>query len=462
MNRNSLTLRFRRIAVAGGFLCLLAQPAFSQSTALDFASARVLAHTRSDLLRISGAETAHREHTAESLKSLHGPKVTAEFRHLWGNKDVDLGTKTISTGIPQIPPISVPLQFSQDLYGPRLIGSVELPIYMGGAISAKIAASEASVTESREDERSARDRLDIDLAQKYFGVQLARSVQNLREAMLSEQNEELNRAKRMNQTGSISRIEAMSVAVDRDKAARELIASETDTKIAESDLARLLREDKVTRLTTPLFVLARPIGPLQTWKDKAFAMSPVIRAVRAKRNQADQGLKAAKAAWAPQVYAFAQGNAIKHYLSVTEPDWVAGIGVKFTLWDNKDRNESVASARALVDKATAGIAEASNQIEQAVETAYLRTRQTQDQYNLTLSTLELARENLRLRERAFSEGLATSTEVNEARNKLLSAEIARRVSAYQFVVSWASLNAVCGSSETFTESLSYTDNFIEK
>ena len=447
MNRNSLTLRFRRIAAAGGFLCLLAQPAFSQSTALDFASARVLAHTRSDLLRISGAETAHREHTAESLKSLHGPKVTAEFRHLWGNKDVDLGTKTISTGIPHIPPISVPLQFSQDLYGPRLIGSVELPIYMGGAISAKIAASEASVTESREDERSARDRLDIDLAQKYFGVQLARSVQNLREAMLSEQNEELNRAKRMNQTGSISRIEAMSVAVDRDKAARELIASETDTKIAESDLARLLREDKVTRLTTPLFVLARPIGPLQTWKDKAFAMSPVIRAVRA---------------WAPQVYAFAQGNAIKHYLSVTEPDWVAGIGVKFTLWDNKDRNESVASARALVDKATAGIAEASNQIEQAVETAYLRTRQTQDQYNLTLSTLELARENLRLRERAFSEGLATSTEVNEARNKLLGAEIARRVSAYQFVVSWASLNAVCGSTETFTESLSYNDNFIEK
>lgn len=462
MNSNSLTLRFQRIVAAGGFLCLLAQPAFSQSTALDFASARVLAHSRSDVLRISGAETAHREHTTESLKSLHGPKVTTEFRHLWGNKDVDLGTKTINLAPLPVPSISVPLQFSQDLYGPRLIGTVELPIYMGGAISAKIAASEASVTESREDERSARDRLDIDLAQKYFGVQLARSVQKLREAMLSEQNEELNRAKRMNQTGSISRIEAMSVAVDRDKAARELIASETDTKIAESDLARLLREDKVTRLTTPLFVLARPIGSLQTWKDKAFAMSPVIRAVRAKRNQADQGLKAAKAAWAPQVYAFAQGNAIKHYLSVTEPDWVAGIGVKFTLWDNKDRNESVASARALVDKATAGIAEASNQIEQAVETAYLRTRQTQDQYNLTLSTLELARENLRLRERAFSEGLATSTEVNEARNKLLSAEIARRVSAYQFVVSWASLNAVCGSSETFTESLSYTDNFIEK
>ena len=459
MNSN---LNIKQALAAGCLSTLLAQPGFSQSITLDFASARALAHARSDALRINYAETAHREHTAESLKSLHGPKVTAEFRHLWGSKDVDLGTKSISTGIPNIPPISVPLQFSQDLYGPRLIGSIELPIYMGGAISAKVAASEASVAESREDERTARDKLDVTLTQKYFGVQLARSVQKLRESMLSEQNEELKRANRMNQTGSISRIEAVSVAVDRDKAARELIASETDTKIAESDLARLLREQEVRYLSTPLFVLARPIGNLQTWKDKALAMSPVIRAVRAKRNQADQGLKAAKAAWAPQVYAFAQGNAIKHYLSVTEPDWVAGIGVKITLWDNKDRAESVASARALVDKASAGIAEASNQIEQAVETAYLRTRQTQDQYHLTRSSLELARENLRLRQRAFAEGLATSTEVSDARNKLLGAEIARRVSAYQFVVSWASLNAVCGSSEIFTESLSYNDNFIEK
>ena len=449
--------------VSGLISCLACDVVCAQVAPLDYSSARDLVRDRSDVLRINSSETARREHETESLRSLHGPKVTAEFRHLWGSKDVDLGQKQINLGpgLP-IPPISVPLRFSQDLYGPRVIGSIELPIYMGGAISAKIAASEASVTEAREDEQAARDRLDITLAQKYFGVQLARSVLQLRQSMLDQQNEELRRANRMKQTGSVSRLESMAVAVDRDKSAQELIASETDVKIAENDLMRLLHEETLGKLTTPLFVLSGSVGNLQDWKTKAALGSPALRSIRAKRLQAEQGVKVAKAAWAPQVYAFAQGNAIKHYLSVTEPDWVAGIGVKFTLWDNKDRNESIASARALVDKASAGIQEAQNQIEQAVETAYLRTRQTQDQYLLTLSTLELARENLRLRQRAFEEGLCTAVELSEARTQLLGAEITRRVSAYQFVVSWATLNAVCGTADDFVASFNRKDNFIEK
>ncbi len=455
-----VTPMFKRKLIAfSALLSLASAVSFAQAVTLDFSEARALAHERSDTVKMSASERAHREHEAESYKSLHGPKVTAEFRHLWGQKDVDLGNKQIS--LAGLGSLSVPLTFSQDLYGPRLIGSVELPIYTGGAISAKIAAAQAAATEALEDESATRNQLDVTLAQKYFGVQLARSVENLRRSMLSQQDEEVHRAKRLSETGSISRLENMAVGVNRDKAARELIASETDTRIAEGELKRLLREDSLGKLATPLFVIAGPIGTIQQWQTKAAMGNPVLRAVRAKRTQAEAGLKAAKAAWAPQVYAFAQGNAIKHYLSMTEPDWVAGVGVKITLWDNKDRSESMAAARALVNKATSGIQEAQNQIEQAVETAYLRTLQTQDQYQLTLSTLETARENLRLRKRAFEEGLCTATELNEARTQLLASEIARRISAYQFVVSWASLNAVCGSSDEFIASLSRKDNFVE-
>jgi len=429
---------------------------------LDFTEARMMAHSRSDILKMHASETARREYETESARSLHGPKVTLEFRELWGQKDVDFGTMSVPLGKIGIPSsLNIPLKFSQDLYGPRLTGSVELPLYMGGAIEAKVAASEGSVRESRADEAARRDKLDAELAQRYFGVQLARSVESLRRSMLRQQNEELNRAERFRKTGSLSKVEQMSVAVNRDEAARELLAAQTDTKIAENDLARFMREPSVGRLKNPLFVLSGPIGALSEWKAKAERFSPVFQSVNAKRYQAEQGLKAARAAWAPQVYAFARGNAIKHYLSITEPDWVAGIGVKFTLWDNRDRNASMAAARSVIDKAEAGISEAHNQIEQAVESAYLRTCQTQEQYRLTLSTLELARENLRLRKRAFSEGLSTATELNEARTKLLGAEIARRLAAYRFVVAWASLNAVCGTPDEFVTSIEYKTNFFE-
>ena len=170
---------------------------------------------------------------------------------------------------------------------------------------------------------------------------------------------------------------------------------------------------------------------------------------------------AAKAAWHPQVYAFANYNMIKHYLTIPEPDWIAGIGLKFTLWDNKDRNASIAAANSLVTKAQAAHDEARNRIQTAVQTAYLKSNEAREAYRLTDSTLSLAKENLRLREKGFSEGLSTADEVNDARTKLLAAEIARRVAAYRFVVAWAMLNATCGDMNAFEQSVTRQTNIFE-
>ena len=201
------------------------------------------------------------------------------------------------------------------------------------------------------------------------------------------------------------------------------MTAQTNRRVAESELAGLLREENVGELKTPLFVVTEDIGSLKSWQDKAMGSSPVLKSVVAQRRQAEQGVTAAKAAWHPQVYAFANYNLIKHYLTIPEPDWIAGIGLKFTLWDNKDRNASIAAANSLVTKAQAAHDEASNRIQTAVQTAYLKSNEAREAYRLTDSTLSLAKENLRLREKSFSEGLSTADEVNDARTKLLAAEI---------------------------------------
>ena len=48
--------------------------------------------------------------------------------------------------------------------------------------------------------------------------------------------------------------------------------------------------------------------------------------------------------------------------------------------------------------------------------------------------MALARENLRLRERAFEEGQSVAIDVKEARNSLIRAETGRAQIAYEFVV----------------------------
>ena len=67
-----------------------------------------------------------------------------------------------------------------------------------------------------------------------------------------------------------------------------------------------------------------------------------------------------------------------------------------------------------------------------------------------------------MREKAFSEGLSTANELDDARTRLIGAEIARRVAAYKFVLAWASLHAVAGRMDEFVISASDSSNILEK
>lgn len=442
-------------------LCWALSSGYAQTPALDFSQARQLAHDRVDSIKVEAAETAKREGEAKSARSLHGPKIELDSKQIWGRKTLDYGTVNLGGLIPGLHLSPIDLYHEEDIGGPRAAINAQLPIYMGGAINAKVRAADEAVYESQARTQAQRDTVDTELAQKYFAVQLARSIERLQNEMLHQQELEVRKALRFEKTGTISRLERMAVEVNRDTAKRELLTAQTNRRVAESELAGLLREENVGELKPPLFVVTEDIGTLKSWQDKALGASPVLKSVVAQRRQAEQGVTAAKAAWHPQVYAFANYNMIKHYLTIPEPDWIAGIGLKFTLWDNKDRNASIAAANSLVTKAQAAHDEARNRIQTAVQTAYLKSNEAREAYRLTDSTLSLAKENLRLREKGFSEGLSTADEVNDARTKLLAAEIARRVAAYRFVVAWAMLNAACGDMNAFEQSVTRQTNIFE-
>lgn len=441
--------------------CWALSSGYAQTPALDFSQARQLAHDRVDSIKVEAAETAKRESEAKSARSLHGPKIELDSKQIWGRKTLDYGTINLGPLLHIPIPTSIDLYHEEDIGGPRAAINAQLPIYMGGAINAKVRAADEAVYESQARTQAQRDTVDTELAQKYFAVQLARSIERLQNEMLHQQELEVRKALRFEKTGTISRLERMAVEVNRDTAKRELLTAQTNRRVAESELAGLLREENVGELKNPLFVVTEDIGTLKSWQDKALGASPVLKSVVAQRRQAEQGVTAAKAAWHPQVYAFANYNMIKHYLTIPEPDWIAGIGLKFTLWDNKDRNASIAAANSLVTKAQAAHDEARNRIQTAVQTAYLKSNEAREAYRLTDSTLSLAKENLRLREKSFSEGLSTADEVNDARTKLLAAEIARRVAAYRFVVAWAMLNAACGDMNAFEQSVTRQTNIFE-
>lgn len=432
--------------------------------AMTFDDARAIYRENSALFRVDAAEVERARATAESAKALSGPRVDLIAMHVEGKKEIeiDVPEKIQSAGklLGQYNvPVSIPSSYgiNYDLGGPRAVVQATWPLYTGGRISAQQDALAHKVREAEALQSERVEEKDAELVQRYWGVQLARSVAQLRESRLADEEAQVVRAKRFEAKGLISKLERMSVEVSRDTAKREATAAETSARVAEAELMAELREKTLPELSTPLFVLTGDLGTLSCWQKKARLNSPLLRKTDAQIQQAQEGVRAAKGNFHPQVFAFGMKNLVKHYLTPVEPDWMAGIGVKFTLWDNKDRMSDISAAKALVTKATAAREETDNKLMSAVEVAFLRTTEAREEYDLTVSTVALAAENLRLREKSFSEGLSTALDVREARTQLTGAEIAQRAAAYKFVVSWAMLHASSGAMPEFSDSLKRAD-----
>ena len=65
------------------------------------------------------------------------------------------------------------------------------------------------------------------------------------------------------------------------------------------------------------------------------------------------------------------------------------------------------------------------------------------------TTIDLSRELVRMRRKAFAEGMATSTEVVDAEVMLSKARIAVLLAYYEYDVALANLLSLCGAPERF-------------
>ena len=366
---------FRLNTLCAFALCALTtmsvEAATSGTAPLGFAEARTFLHERADIMQVDRAEIARAESEAEAAKSLSGPKVEIDVKQVWGTKTVDMGLDTgisskIGPALDQLGPQlggalggalkgmdHLHVHFKQDISGPRAALTASLPIYTGGLITAQQQVLNHKVSETRADRDMRENSLDAELAARYWGVQLARSVEKLHENVLKDQNEEVRRAKQFEKRGLISKVERLAVEVSRDHARRTLVNAGADVQVAETELMKALREPTLPDLSSPLFVLTGDLGTLSEWQERARIQSPILQKMNALRAQAGEGVRAAEASFKPKVYAFGTKNLIKHYLTLPEPDWMAGVGVTFTLWDNHDRFDKLNAAHSVVTKADA-------------------------------------------------------------------------------------------------------------
>jgi outer membrane protein TolC len=413
---------------------------------ISFDEARVVLRSVSDLHQSGEAGVSQSEYQARSADSLGLPELSVTAMQLNGIKTGTIQGGALGT-----------INIFDNLRGPRSTLNSTWSIYTGGRITATQRSLRAGVEEARAELVATDEQLDLQLAEVYFGLELAANIERTRTSLLQQSDRQLERARHFEQRGIIAKVERLNAQVSRDEAARELVRAQRDREIAQARLQRLLHRAAAIEPSTPLFVITDSLKSLTEWLSIAERQNPTLAAFDAKREQAKQGVVIAESAWKPEVFAFGNYSLIKHYESLTEPDWTAGIGVSFTLFSNQDRKSKVSAAREALRQVQSLEAETRNNLDSTVETSFRKVEQAREQFVLLDSTLALARENLRLRERGFDEGQATSLDVNDARNALARAETSRAAAAYDFVVALAQLLEASGQANTLPDFVKRAD-----
>ena len=145
--------------------------------------------------------------------------------------------------------------------------------------------------------------------------------------------------------------------------------------------------------------------------------------IAAQRALAAAGSQAERARYVPDVFIFGMHELHPSDLTILEPDWAVGVGASINLFDGFSREHRVAAARAREQRVELVEQRARRDIATLVEKRYRELLTARDQFTTLKQTQGLAEENLRVRSRAFEEGMGTSLDVVDARMALSRVEL---------------------------------------
>lgn len=355
-------------------------------------------------------------------------------------------------------PDDLTYRYRDTVFRPTVQGA--LPIYTGGAIPAIQRAAEGGVAVAEARRAQATDLARLDLVRIYFGQQAARGLFEAARRSRDAFDRILADARKLEAAGVIPHAHVLQVQVARDTADRAYQRAELNDESAREELARLLDIPGGATTATALFVDTRPLPPKPRFRGGEDAASG-SRLADASRRIADAGVDLARARRLPQAYAFGEYNLNRNNALPVEPDWIVGVGVRYTILSNLDRRRTEDAARAQAAAAADTAAEARRIVAGATDRAHDLVEGARRSFLLLDSSLVAARENVRVQDVSFREGEATATTLLAAQAALDVAEGQRVATAYEYDLSLAGLLASAGRLDDFPGYVARADRRLD-
>lgn len=325
-------------------------------------------------------------------------------------------------------------------------------IYSGGAIAASIDLARMKHRMAMLSREEVRENVRMMLAGCYLQL-----YKLWNEQRVYEQN--VVQTRRL--IGEINAKHAQGVALRNDVTRYELqlkgyelaltqIGNSREVLNHQLAIALGLPEGTLIQVDTTMTALLPEVSSELAWQQEALLSAPVLKQSLLGVDMSRQGEKLAGADSKPSVFAFAadklEGPILTEVPAISSNlnYWYAGVGVKYSLSSLFKTNKKVRQARAATLMAQEEHKLAQDNLRTAVKEAYVHFEEAFTVFDVQKKSLELAQQNYQVVNNRYLNGLSLITDMLDASNQKLNAELQVVNAQINILFSYCKLKRVAG------------------
>lgn len=425
---------------------LVRVPALSQADppgrTVTLEEAVASATSRNALLLAAREEVAVQEGRAKEARSYFVPDLTFTENYSRTNNPVYVFMGKLNQASFTMNDFYVPaLNNPQPLTNFQSRVELTFPLFTGGKLKAAYRAAALGVEAARDDGAFAESSVVKGVTQAFYGSLLARqAVAAMTEAVKTAESH-LERVEAMHKQGLVLDSDLLRIRVFVADMRQQKASREADEKVARAYLAYAMGTEEDV---APAGNFAIPETPLPTYEealDAALKGRGDLLAMTRRTEQAGQGVRMARADYLPQVGVMAayEQDTRRWSPGAWGDNWMLGVQLRIPLFDGGARAGRLMSSKAQEIQAQQALIDLQRKVAIDVKEAWLRSAAARERVAVTTDSEAQARENLRIVDLRYGEGMASVTDLLDADTALTAAALQRSQAIHDLLVERAHL-----------------------
>lgn len=329
------------------------------------------------------------------------------------------------------------------------------PLYTGGTRYYGNKLAQIALKDSKEALKLKELATFEEIVDLYYSLLLSKESVDTLKANRDGAQKHYENSQKLHKLGQIAELELINSKMALDRAENKLLAAQNVYEIAQLAFNSAVHLSSEYSHTQPISSLEiskdMNLKPEAYYVESTLSQYPALKIAKNKVDSAKFQHRLDFGSFMPKIAAFGTFMVSDNQSKMEQmmPNWYLGVTARWNLVSPQARFPKYQASKILHLQASALESQAVRDIELLVKKTYKQLNFYVSEVASLDSSIALAKENLKLQEKAYAQGMATNTQVVDARNALMDAILEQKASVYKVITTYARLLALSGDTSTF-------------